>query len=264
MLAVAAHPDDETVGSGALLCRTKNARVIHVTGGSPLDGKDSRAAGFTNRRAYAEARRHEAEEALRIAGIGRSAIIHFNFIDQGVSFLLCDLIAALLKTFKQLEPDLVMTHAYEGGHPDHDSVAFACRIASDIYNQAGGSVPLSLYEFAGYHGRIGYLMPNEFLPNRDTIHIRNFLSSGDCSKKRQMLSEFRTQQKTLEPFFSPTWEVYRQAPRYDFSMPPHPGKLFYENFDWGITNGAQWRSLAYRALREILPTRIYAASSDHP
>src|SRR5262249_22083245 len=151
MLVIAAHHDDETVGTGALLYHRKAVSVIHVTDGAPLDGKDSRAAGFTSREEYAQARKREAEDALAIASMGPSSIIRLEFFDQSVCFRLSELVAALLQIFEQLEPDSVMTHAYEGGHPDHDSVAFAARMASDIYNQQPGSAPLSLCEYAGYH-----------------------------------------------------------------------------------------------------------------
>jgi len=108
------------------------------------------------------------------------------------------------------------------------------------------------------------LTPYEFLPTPNSIHVRNFLSLRDHSRKKQMLGAFTTQKKTLAPFFSPGWELYRKAPRHDFSLPPHAGTLFYENFDWGISSGAQWRWLARRALEEIFPAQTYAASFDHP
>jgi hypothetical protein len=41
-------------------------------------------------------------------------------------------------------------------------------------------------------------------------------------------------------------ERFRFAPRYDFNAPPHQGKLYYENCDWGVT-GETWRNLAEKA-----------------
>lgn len=41
-------------------------------------------------------------------------------------------------------------------------------------------------------------------------------------------------------------ERFREAPEYDFTQPPHEGRLHYEYFDWGMT-GDRWRSLASEA-----------------
>jgi hypothetical protein len=48
----------------------------------------------------------------------------------------------------------------------------------------------------------------------------------------------------------PEVERFRPAPAYDFTAPPHEGKLFYECFDWGM-NGARFRELAAGAMEEL-------------
>ena len=45
-------------------------------------------------------------------------------------------------------------------------------------------------------------------------------------------------------------EAFRTAPAYDFTRPPHPGRLHYENYPWGM-DGARFRDLAAQALREL-------------
>jgi len=49
-MAVVAHPDDETVGAGALLDRLDDVVVVHVTDGAPRDLADARSAGWRARR----------------------------------------------------------------------------------------------------------------------------------------------------------------------------------------------------------------------
>ena len=87
-LLIAAHPDDETIGAGALLRRRPNIKVIHVTDGSPLNASDALGAGFTTREEYAEARRKETVQALAQAGIRDDAITNLQFTDQQLSFQL--------------------------------------------------------------------------------------------------------------------------------------------------------------------------------
>ncbi len=49
VLVVVAHPDDETIGAGALLARLRDVRVVHVTDGAPRDPQFF-AQGFTGSR----------------------------------------------------------------------------------------------------------------------------------------------------------------------------------------------------------------------
>src|SRR5947208_1422367 len=64
VMIVVAHPDDETIGMGAQLCRFHDALLIHVTDGAPRDGRDAAAHGFRNIGDYALARRAELRDAL--------------------------------------------------------------------------------------------------------------------------------------------------------------------------------------------------------
>jgi hypothetical protein len=70
-----------------------------------------------------------------------------------------------------------------------------------------------------------------------------------------MLACHTSQARTLAEFRVEA-ERYRPASRYDFGAPPHPGMLWYEQFDWGIT-AARWRTLASEALAELGPHHRY-------
>ena len=85
---VAAHPDDEVVGASALLIRSPDTLVVHVTDGAPRDPRDAGAAGFRTRAAYATARRTEALAALGLAGIPRTRVRELGVVDQEASSLL--------------------------------------------------------------------------------------------------------------------------------------------------------------------------------
>src|SRR5438045_805682 len=43
VMIVVAHPDDETIGMGAQLCRFRDALLLQVTDGAPRDGRDAAA-----------------------------------------------------------------------------------------------------------------------------------------------------------------------------------------------------------------------------
>jgi N-acetylglucosamine malate deacetylase 2 len=252
LLVLVAHPDDETIGAGVLISDARNVRIIHVTDGSPLNLSDALAAGFTTQSEYADARREEAVRALAKAGLRETAIHGLHFVDQKVAFGLEELthkVAALIEVYA---PELVLTHAYEGGHPDHDSIAFACRMATRIPRPEDKGRTLEtrarpqLWEFASYNGRSGQMRTYEFLPCADRTAYRLRLDAHERQRKVEMFDAFRTQARVLKHFLPTQFELFRKAPDYDFTRPPHDGKLFYENFDWGI-DGEMWRKLAAQA-----------------
>jgi len=129
----------------------------------------------------------------------------------------------------------VLTHPYEGGHPDHDAVAFAVHATG-----------LPVIEMAGYHaGPDGGIKVGRFLPGGTETTVQ--LNNDERSRRDAMLACFVTQRATLAPFFGLEAERFRAAPRYDFTRPPAP-RVYYDGFDWGMTS-ARWCSLAAAALR---------------
>ncbi len=72
-MIVVAHPDDETIGMGAQLCRLRDTLQLQVTDGAPRDGCDAAAHGFANIAEYAFARRVELRAALQ-AGVARAGL----------------------------------------------------------------------------------------------------------------------------------------------------------------------------------------------
>lgn len=246
-LLVAAHPDDETIGAGVLLRRRSNFRVVHVTEGSPLNPADAVAAGCSNREAYAAARRRETVEAMAMAGIPADAITNLQFTDQRIAFHLEDLARLVLNIIDEIRPEIVLTHAYEGGHPDHDSVAFACHMA---HRTCSPERAFRLCEFTGYHLGNGGMEISRFLGGDDEGQYTYRLKSEEQEFKVRMIEKFATQARTLQPFLPPEVEKFRVAPQYDFTRPPHAGKLWYENFNWGV-DGVMWREMASQTLSDF-------------
>jgi len=243
---VAAHPDDETIGAGACMTRFSEVTLIHITDGAPRDLKDAALHGFSEREEYAAARRRELLNALQAGGIGAARTIALGCADQEASLNLVEIAEALSHLLHCLTVDVVLTHPYEGGHPDHDAAAFAVHAACRLLPSERRP---PIVEFASYHGRDGGMQTGVFLPNHGTAEMIYTLDSEERARKQRMIDCFATQQRVLEPFQT-LEERFRPAPSYDFDLPPHEGELFYEQFPWGMT-GDRWRTLA-RTAREQL------------
>jgi len=248
VLIVAPHPDDEIIGAGAHIPSIRDLWVIHATDGAPRDMRDANEKGFMTREEYAVARQREALAALRLAGVGAERCLHLEFADQEAAHNIPDLTRRLLSLIRGLRPDSVLAPPYEGGHPDHDSVALAVHTAVRMARLETGSAP-QIVEYALYHAWEGRMRAGEFLP-REGIPIANLaLEPAERVLKCRMLACFATQQRTLAPFATDV-ERFRKAPAYDFTAPPHEGPLNYENFNWGMT-GREWRRIARESLRAM-------------
>jgi len=242
VVLIAAHPDDEVIGAGIWLSRfpSQAITIIHITDGSPRDLSDARNAGFRTREEYARARRRELEAAVSLIGIRPSQCLELGFVDQEARYHLTEICQALENLIPRLRPSLLLTHPYEGGHPDHDSAAFAVQ---QTLLQASHIRELRRLEFASYHGRSGALETGTFLPGWGEPGKTMVLCPEEQSLKRAMLECFRSQQAFLQ-LFPTDREIFRPAPVYDFTQAPHSGPLFYEQQGWA--RGDEWRALASR------------------
>jgi LmbE family N-acetylglucosaminyl deacetylase len=238
VLIVAAHPDDETIGAGAQFVNFRNVVVAHVTDGAPRSLGEGRGD-------YARARRAELAAALRAGGAASVDLREIGLVDQEASFHLAGLATRLAELLLELRPEIVLTHPYEGGHPDHDTTAFAVHTALGALER---EAPV-LLEFTSYHDRNGSMITGEFLPFEGCDEMALVLTPQVRERKRRMIDCFVTQHEVLANF-SVNYERFRTAPHYDFTRPPHAGTLFYERFEWGIT-GERWRDLAREALNSL-------------
>ena len=252
---VVAHPDDETIAAGGSLHLLREVLLVHVTDGAPRRLADAQAAGFATPSAYGLVRRRELEAALAISGASPTRA-DLGVPDQDASADIPGIAQQLGHLFAQHRIEAVLTHAYEGGHPDHDATALAVHLAA-------GSMPVC--EFAGYHAgpngglRTGFFLapaysggadhPSPPLTRQQQMERLGFtvtLSPEHAARKRAMLACFRTQAAILANFAT-TQERFRPAPAYDFTVAPHDGMLNYEHWGWEMT-GARWRALASAAL----------------
>lgn len=258
LLLLAAHPDDEAIGASAVLARFPRSLTVFLTDGAPRDPSFWTGGPYDSREHYAQTRQEEAKRALALAGVTQPQIFWLGAVDQDAAFEITTLVEKFRKLIAEHKPDVVITHPYEGGHPDHDSAALIAKMALALVTDIA---PPELLEMTSYHARDGQCLTGEFLDPEalEDSRLRQFtrasakvvfeLSEEDRQRKRRMLDAYSSQRLVLENF-SIGREPLRPAPEYDFSRPPHPGKLWYECMEWPMT-GARWRELAVAALHRV-------------
>ncbi len=260
VLALFAHPDDEVLAVGARLERLPDSLFLTATDGAPEDGLDARAHGFHSLADYRAARLNELHAALAHAGLppttSRPLLLTpenntSQIPDKQAMRHLAALTRALLRQIEAFRPDAVLTHPFEGGHPDHDSCAFAAHAAAALLGPAAAPPILEAPSYhagpAGPDGSGGHIQTNAFLPGPTPTICH--LTPAEQANKRARLACFTSQQQTLAQF-SLAVEQFRLAPAYNFTLPPHPGALLYESFGWGLA-AADFTRHALAALAEL-------------
>ena len=181
-LVLVAHPDDECIAFGALLQRMQEPLVVFATNGSPVDPYFWQKYGSPE--AYAELRRQEALKSMHAAGVkdvlfladmpgGQDLIDQELFRNLRTAYeLLADVVARRMTT-------TILTLAYEGGHPDHDSCSL---LAAQLAHLAS----LPCWEAPLYHRNAdGSEVFQAFLgPDGDAIDVSP--TEGELESKREM------------------------------------------------------------------------------
>ena len=248
-MVVVAHADDETIALGARMGRFHDAHFVHVTDGAPRNEQDSRAHGFANLDDYRQARTQELAAMFVEAGLQRAGRSCMNFPDQEATLNLVEMTRQLAELVAHNPPEVIVTHPYEGGHPDHDACAFAAHHAVALNRSRGGGRPLMI-EAPFYHAGPSGFEPGTFLNAEGSMpEVLYELTDAERKRKHRLVSCFTTQKETLKGFHDAT-ERFRIAPVYDFTKPPHAGKVLYEHYPWGMSS-ERFCQLAIQAEAEL-------------
>jgi LmbE family N-acetylglucosaminyl deacetylase len=248
-LLVVAHPDDEALGTGALLTRLTDVSIVIATDGTPTDGRAARAAGFDGNDSYRQARVAETASALALIGRGEVPVFRLGIPDQEAVFRIARIVPRLKQIMQGGKFKYVVTHPYEGGNPDHDATSLAVHAACLLLRKKGLDAPIPV-DMTSYHLAEGRMVYGRFLPSPGAGPVETFCLDADQSDlKRRMLECYRTQSRIVDEFPRDA-ERFRMAPVYDFLKPPHTGPLGYETYLWRM-DGGRWRRAAGRALNRL-------------
>lgn len=232
-----AHPDDEVIAFGGLMQRMKKAVVVFATDGAPRDQHFWKEYG--SREAYAQVRRQEAQEALRIAGadpIFMAGRIEGGMADQELFRCLPQAIKAFDQVVAEINPDCLMTLTYEGGHPDHDACCFVSWCVGRLRRLPAWESPL-------YHRSSDASPAMQKFPRRTGAEIDYQVAGEELKRKLEMFRIYKSQKLTLDDF-RPEVEEFRPMAQHDFTRPPLPWKLNYEHWQWPMTGEEVSREFA--------------------
>lgn len=244
-LVLIAHPDDEAVGCGGLLQRMNDPIIVFATDGAPRS--DYFWKQYGSRGAYSRVRAEEAEKALAAVGV-----THLHFLSEDSPCADQELYLNLTSSHEQLcelieaeLPQAILTHAYEGGHPDHDACAF-------LAAQAGKRYGLAVWEMPLYHRASGEVARQSFIA-ADQQQVLE-LSRQELARKHEMYSAYVSQSAVLADFNSAV-ERFRPMQNYNFARVPHAGILNYEAWQWPIKGTDLCRTFGAFMQRSSQPAR---------
>jgi N-acetylglucosamine malate deacetylase 2 len=249
-LLLAAHPDDETIGASAILGRIPGASIVYLTDGAPNHPQYRSPHVSGSRELYACVRAEEAASALSFVDVPPERMLFLSGVDQEAIFRVAELINEFVSIILEFKPSVIITHPYEGGHPDHDTAALVARLSVEILRP--NSSPPDILEMTSYHSAGGSRVAGHFLGSPPLLGgqiqagVQVTLSPEERIRKARMLGCYVSQWHVLSDFpLEP--EQLRPAPLYDFTRPPHQGSLWYESLRWPLS-GSRWRELAGQAL----------------
>lgn len=222
ILLLAPHPDDEVAGCAAAIgrARAQGCRVFCAWLTTGIPDEDALWPWQHSRRTErVHVRRSEAERAAETLDI--RPIWFQDIPTRRVKDSLAQTYAGIERLLGETAAEVLWCPAYEGGHQDHDTTNFLASLFRDR---------VSVWEFSEYNFAGSRVQSNRF-PTETGREREIVLEEEERGRKRELLNIYRSERLNLR-YIASVREVFRLLGDYDYSRPPHAGKLFYERFQW--------------------------------
>ena len=231
-----AHQDDETLGAFSFLNSFKNhiKKIIYITNGAENNDLNT-----------AKTRKNEAINALKTMDFDLEKIEFWDLysLDYPVTYHKC--VDKTIDIIKIHNPDFILTHDYDGGHPDHDWAFASVSLACNYLKRRD----IPLYSFAEYNIRKKLNSDsNMYNTNIDSVTSHNKILLKNYQKKEKIISHnifremytkkietlknFKTQMTDVsyfEPWINEGYYHYDEIPLPQMlCSPPSDTILFYE------------------------------------
>ena len=169
VLAVLAHPDDETIFNGTLaMLAKKNVDIYLIYATSGDAGRDVTGQNLKDKE-LSKVREMELQNALKILKISNPPFL-LRFADGTLSKNVDDLQDKILKIFEVVKPDTVITFGPGGftGHPDHKTLSFIVGEIFDYTNFDGNLLHVAISEerCKGYKKIAGNAIGENLVPDK--------------------------------------------------------------------------------------------------
>lgn len=194
-----------------MLQRLRRALVVFCADGSSWWPPYWLTYGFPP--IHAKLRRQEALRAIRMAGSDHE-IRFLGYPDGSLATNLVLAYRSLASLLRLWEPEYVITHAFEGGHEDHDACSFLVATLSKQFKFQPWEMPLYYRESS-----TGIVIRQNFATGNPEAEILTPISESELSVKKAMLAAHASQRQIIARF-DPSCERFRRQPLHDYSVWP--------------------------------------------
>ena len=204
---IVAHPDDESIGLGVYLQRCATASLLFLTSGE--------SGGSHNQFMSKGMSRYFREDEAKAVNdlLPHVKLVGFERLpDTYLYKYMGDAAKRILESMTGELPHSIVTHAFEGGHPDHDCCSF-------IGNRLGRKLGIPVWEFPEYTARPPGLIQSFYDGNHHSPVAVIRPTLAEAKLKSQMFGLHNSQKGVLAMFDAGAHELLRVQPDRDYYHP---------------------------------------------